>query len=396
MKKALILLCGCFVAVNSFGQQALGQRPRVKSPIVHQDGTVTFNFYDPTAQSVSVNGDFEEIRNQHLPMTKQENGVWTVTTKALNPELYTYSFNVDGQRIIDPANSYVNRDISTLSNIFIVKTNTYVDDKGYIYSVNDVPHGTVSHVWYDSPTLGQQRRMTVYLPPTYDGKKRFPVLYLLHGHGGDETAWSDLGRAAQIMDNLIASRYCVPMIVVMPNGNPTCNAAPGWWHEGMYTPDGNAFNDRGAKSTMEESFMDIVNYMDSHYCTIAKRSGRAITGLSMGGGHTFGISRLYPEVFDYYGLQSAATSMAFGGSLNRRGNNTDPKFDEQMTRLFASKPKLYWIAIGRDDFLMQMNQDLRRYLDDKGYKYEYFENDGGHIWRNWRIYLTKFARKIFK
>lgn len=393
--KRILLLVGCLVAMSSFAQQQLGQRPRVKSPVVNADGTVTFNFYDPSAQRVSVSGDFEEIRNKRLDMTKQDNGVWTVTTSALNPELYSYSISVDGQRFVDPANSYVNRDISTLSNIFIVSKSA--DDKGHLYSVNNVPHGMLSRVWYDSPTLGQQRRMTVYLPAAYDGKKRFPVMYLLHGHGGDETAWGDLGRASQIMDNLIAEGKCVPMIVVMPNGNPTCNAAPGWWHEGMYTPDGNAFNQRGAKATMEESFMDIVNFVDSHYMTIKKRSGRAVTGLSMGGGHTFGISRLYPDTFDYYGLQSAATSMAMGGALGGRGNNQpDAKYDEQMKRLFDSKPKLFWIAIGKDDFLMQQNTNLRKYLDEKGYTYEYYENDGGHIWRNWRIYLTMFAQKIFK
>ena len=388
MKRFIVMVCCCLMALGSMAQQQLGQRPRVKSPVVNADGTVTFNFYDPTAQRVSVNGDFREIGSQRLEMTKQDNGVWTVTTAPLNPELYSYSLSVDGQRFVDPSNSYVNRDISTLSNIFIVSKSS--DDKGHLYQVNNVPHGTLSRVWYDSPTLGQQRRMTVYLPAAYDGKKRFPVMYLLHGHGGDETAWGDLGRASQIMDNLIAEGKCVPMIVVMPNGNPTCNAAPGWWHEGMYTPDGNAFNQRGAKATMEESFLDIVKYVDSHYQTIAKREGRAVTGLSMGGGHTFGISRLYPETFDYYGLQSAATRMAFGGSDNQT------KFDEQMDRLFNSKPKLYWIAIGKEDFLMQMNNDLRKYLDEKGYKYEYYENDGGHIWRNWRIYLTMFAQKIFK
>ncbi|MDD7526993.1 MAG: alpha/beta hydrolase-fold protein [Bacteroidaceae bacterium] len=384
MKKFMFLVCGCLMAMNSVAQQQLGQRARVQSPVVNADGTVTFNFYSPSAQRVSVSGDFDEIRNQRLEMTKQENGVWTVTTKALNPELYSYSLSVDGQRFVDPANSYVNRDISTLSNIFIVTKSN--DDKGHLYSVNDVPHGTLSRVWYDSPTLGQQRRMTVYLPAAYDGKKAFPVMYLLHGHGGDETAWGDLGRASQIMDNLIAEGKCVPMIVVMPNGNPTCNAAPGWWHEGMYTPDGNAFNQRGAKASMEESFMDIVNYVDSHYKTIKKRSGRAVTGLSMGGGHTFGISRLYPETFDYYGLQSAAA----------RVQQNDAKFNEQMSRLFSSKPKLFWIAIGKEDFLIQQNNGLRQYLDEHKYPYEYYENDGGHIWRNWRIYLTMFAQKIFR
>ena len=384
MKKFMFLVCGCLMAMNSVAQQQLGQRSRVQSPVVNADGTVTFNFYSPSAQRVSVSGDFDEIRNQRLEMTKQENGVWTVTTKALNPELYSYSLSVDGQRFVDPANSYVNRDISTLSNIFIVTKSD--DDKGHLYSVNDVPHGTLSRVWYDSPTLGQQRRMTVYLPAAYDGKKAFPVMYLLHGHGGDETAWGDLGRASQIMDNLIAEGKCVPMIVVMPNGNPTCNAAPGWWHEGMYTPDGNAFNQRGAKASMEESFMDIVNYVDSHYKTIKKRSGRAVTGLSMGGGHTFGISRLYPETFDYYGLQSAAA----------RVQQNDAKVNEQMSRLFSSKPKLFWIAIGKEDFLIQQNNGLRQYLDEHKYPYEYYENDGGHIWRNWRIYLTMFAQKIFR
>lgn len=384
MKKFMFLVCGCLMAMNSVAQQQLGQRARVQSPVVNADGTVTFNFYSPSAQRVSVSGDFDEIRNQRLEMTKQENGVWTVTTKALNPELYSYSLSVDGQRFVDPANSYVNRDISTLSNIFIVTKSD--DDKGHLYSVNDVPHGTLSRVWYDSPTLGQQRRMTVYLPAAYDGKKAFPVMYLLHGHGGDETAWGDLGRASQIMDNLIAEGKCVPMIVVMPNGNPTCNAAPGWWHEGMYTPDGNAFNQRGAKASMEESFMDIVNYVDSYYKTIKKRSGRAVTGLSMGGGHTFGISRLYPETFDYYGLQSAAA----------RVQQNDAKFNEQMSRLFSSKPKLFWIAIGKEDFLIQQNNGLRQYLDEHKYPYEYYENDGGHIWRNWRIYLTMFAQKIFR
>ena len=391
----MMILAACgLMALGSMAQQQLGQRPRVKSPVVNADGTVTFNFYDPTAQSVSVFGDFNEISGQQLPMTKQADGVWTATTAVLAPELYSYSLTVDGQRFVDPANSYVNRDISTLSNIFIVSKTE--NDKGHLYAVNNVAHGTLSRVWYNSPTLGQQRRMTIYLPPTYDGKKKFPVMYLLHGHGGDETAWGDLGRTSQIMDNLIAEGRCVPMIVVMPNGNPTCNAAPGWWHEGMYTPDGNAFNQRGAKSTMEESFMDIVNYVDSHYKTIKKRSARAVTGLSMGGGHTFGIARLYPETFDYYGLQSAACRMPKDLVPNTPNSKLNEDFDGQMARLFASKPKLFWIAIGKDDFLMQMNTDLRKYMDAHQYPYEYYENDGGHIWRNWRIYLTIFAQKIFK
>ena len=152
MKRFFIFAVCCILAQGGVAQQQLGQRPRVKSPLVNADGTVTFNFYDPSAQAVSVFGDFNEITGQQLQMTKQDNGVWTVTTNPLAPELYSYSLTVDGQRFVDPANSYVNRDISTLSNIFIVSKSD--SDKGHLYAVNNVPHGTLSRVWYDSPTLG--------------------------------------------------------------------------------------------------------------------------------------------------------------------------------------------------------------------------------------------------
>ena len=284
----------------------------------------------------------------------------------------------------DPANIYVNRDIVSFTNIFIVSNEK--GDKGDLYKVNEVPHGNLSKVWYNSPTLKMQRRMTVYTPAGYDKGGRYPVLYLLHGAGGDENAWSELGRAAQILDNLIATGKAKPMIVVMPNGNPNCQAAPGEWSFGMYTP---GFRDSGtgpktpAVATIPASFMDIVNYVDANYRTIKKRSGRAVCGLSMGGGHTFGVSLLYPTTFDYYGLFSAAIHM-------------DKDFPQQSARLFASHPKLYWMGMGKTDFLYQGTVDLRKYLDEKGYKYEYVETDGGHIWRNWRIYLTMFAQKIFQ
>ena len=152
-----------------------------------------------------------------------------------------------------------------------------------------------------------QRRMTIYTPPGYNKGGKYPVMYLLHGSGGDENAWSELGRAAQILDNLIAAGKAKPMIVVMPNGNPNCQAAPGEWSFGMYTPgfrDGGTGPTTPAVATIPESFMDIVNYVDANYRTIKKREGRAICGLSMGGGHTFHVSLLYPDKFDYYGLFS--------------------------------------------------------------------------------------------
>ena len=329
-----------------------------------------------------------------------KNGVWSYTTDKLAPEMYSYTFNIDGMTgVKDPANIYVNRDIVSFTNIFIVSDEK--GDKGDLYSVNEVPHGNLSKVWYNSPTLKMQRRMTIYTPAGYDKGGKYPVLYLLHGAGGDENAWSELGRAAQILDNLIATGKAKPMIVVMPNGNPNCQAAPGEWSWGMYTP---GFRDSGtgptapAAASIPESFMDIVNYVDANYRTLKDRSHRAICGLSMGGGHTFHVSLLYPTKFDYYGLFSAGLHLAKGGFQDSFADQikANPEFATQSAKLFGSKPKLYWMGMGKTDFLYQSTVDLRAFWDTKGYPYEYVETDGGHIWRNWRIYLTMFAQKIFK
>ncbi|MBP7767970.1 MAG: esterase [Prevotella sp.] len=392
-------------------QEKLFNGVNVQSPVKNADGTVTLQLFAPQARQVSVSGDFLPTTKVTTPagdydapgkaqLTNDGKGLWSYTSSPLAPELYSYAFDVDGLTITDPSNVYMNRDISTYSSIFI--TTAAKGDKGDLYSVNEVPHGNVAKVWYESPTLKMNRRMTVYTPAGYDGSKAYPVLYLLHGAGGDENAWSELGRAAQIMDNLIAMGKAKPMIVVMPNGNPNCQAAPGEWSFGMYTPSfrGTTGPQQAPAASMEESFMDIVTYIDSHYNTIKQREGRAVCGLSMGGGHTFGIARLYPTTFDYYGLFSAGLHL--GKGINLQGPSlydqmkADKTFQTQMKALFGSHPKLYWIAIGRTDFLFQQNVDLRRFLDENRYPYEYMETDGGHIWRNWRIYLTDFAQKIFK
>lgn len=399
------------IVTSSMAQEKLFNGINIQSPVKNADETVTFNLYAPQAQKVSVSGDFlptikmQTSRGEYdapgsAQLVKNEKGLWSYTTTVLPSELYSYTFNVDGLNINDPANIYMNRDITTYSSIFI--TTKEKGDKGDLYSVNEVPHGDVAKVWYSSPTLKMNRRMTVYTPAGYDKGKAYPVLYLLHGAGGDENAWSELGRAAQIMDNLIATGKAKPMIVVMPNGNPNCQAAPGEWSFGMYTPSfmGNTGPTSPAAASMEESFMDIVKYVDSHYNTIKSREGRAVCGLSMGGGQTFSISRLYPTDFSYYGLFSAGLHL--NKDINLKDSSIyyqmkgDNVYQEQMKKLFKSNPKLYWIAIGKSDFLYKANADLRKFLDENHYPYEYMETDGGHIWRNWRIYLATFAQKLFK
>jgi len=395
MKKALFTLALALFAVTGFAQQALFSRNVVKSPEINADNTVTFRLHAPKAITVQLTGDFLD---GVVSMKEDSLGVWSYTTAKLEPELYSYSFLVNGMRMLDPSNIYQNRDVATWTSIFIISEQK--GDKGDLYSVNKVPHGNLSKVWYESPTLKLTRRMTVYTPAGYESGKNYPVLYLLHGTGGDENAWSELGRAAQILDNLIATGKAKPMLVVMTNGNPNTAAAPGEWDFGMYQPamGGGGVQLPQAAASMDESFMDVVNFIEKNYKVAKNKANRAICGLSMGGGHSFAISKRYPTTFDYVGLFSAAVSVGQWGDrtplIDRMNSNAE--YNKQMAALFGAKPKLYWIAIGKTDFLYQQNADLRKWLDSKGYPYTYRETDGGHIWRNWRIYLSEFAQMIFK
>ena len=407
MKKTLSLILCALCAGTLSAQEALWSGSQVTSPVVNADGSVTFNLVAPKAITVEVTGDFLPPQKIETPRgsyeapgvakLEEKNGVWTYTSAPLAPELYSYTFRVNGMTTLDLSNVYVNRDVASLTSIFIVSAKK--GDKGDLYQVNEVPHGDVAKVWYDSPTLKMKRRMTVYTPAGYDRGRNYPVMYLLHGAGGDEDAWTTLGRTAQIMDNLIAAGKVKPMIVVMPNGNTDCQAAPGAWSRGMYQPSfmASITPDKKPVASMDESFPDIVKYVESHYKVAKGKKNRAICGLSMGGGHSFATSKRYPDMFDYVGLFSAGLHIS--GDRNKSfyqllGENTEVQ--QQLKKLFTAKPKLYWIAIGKTDFLYQQNADYRRFLDEKGYPYEYVETDGGHIWRNWRIYLSQFAQKIFK
>ncbi len=407
MKKFRILAAALFVSASSFAQQALFNQVPVVSPKINSDNSVTFRLRAPEAKKVEITGDFLAPRSVDTPigkmeqpgvaeMTRDDKGVWTFTSTQLTPELYSYNLILDGVRIVDPGSVYISRDITSETNMFIITEKK--GDCGDLYSVNEVSHGNVAKVWYPSPTLKMQRRMTVYTPAGYDKGKNYPVMYLLHGAGGDENAWTELGRAAQILDNLIAAGKVKPMVVVMTNGNPNCQAAPGEWSAGMYVPSFYGYQGAEPAASMDESFPDVMNYVESHYKVAKDKTRRAICGLSMGGGHSFDISRRFPDKFDYVGLFSAGLNV--NGNWDRSNfydqMSRNKEFGAQMAKLFAGKPKLYWIGIGKTDFLYESNADLRRYLTEHNYPYTYVETDGGHIWRNWRLYLTEFAQKIFK
>lgn len=381
MKKLFISIAAiAFACLAAQAQQALWSRAAVVSPQINDDGSVTFRLNAPETRKAIVAGDFTTKDGKDIgfgEMTRNEQGVWEFTTPPLRSELYSYTFVVDGVRMCDPSNVYINRDVASVMNILITD-----GDRGDLYKVNDVPHGSVKRCWYDSPTLGKQRRMTVYTPAGYEqGKEKYPVLYLLHGAGGDEEAWMTLGRTSQIMDNLIAEGRCRPMIVVMTNGNPWQQAAPGESAAGMVQP---AMKFDPSQKSFEEAFGDVMTYVESNYRTIRKKEARAVAGLSMGGGHSFNISRMYPDKFDYVGLFSAAVR-----------NVEDPEVAASLAAQRDKGFKLYWIACGNTDFLYQANRDYMKYLDSIGFPYVYRESDGGHIWRNWRIYLSEFAPMLF-
>ena len=408
MKKFLMAAVAACFSLAANAQQALWSGETVVSPDIHPDNTVTFRFKAPKAVTVQVTGDFlpatlVDVPGRNMKMEapgvanlkEGKDGVWEYTTeKPLDPELYSYSFIVDGLKVMDPANVYMNRDVASVTNIFIVSKNK--GDKGDIYSVNDVPHGTVSRTWYNSPSLNMNRRLTVYTPAGYEiSKQKYPVFYLLHGAGGDEEAWIALGRTAQILDNLIATGKAEPMIVVMTNGNAWQDAAAGESPRGMVPPTmGGAGTQNVKPAAFELSFPEIVSFIEKTYRVKADKKNRAIAGLSMGSFHSENISKYYPDMFNYVGLFSGA--MVGDGGMGNQSSPVYSNFDSQMATQFAKKPALYYIACGKTDFVKQGVDQLRAYLTEHNYPFEYKETDGGHIWRNWRIYLSDYAPKLFK
>lgn len=398
MKRILTIIAALSAAVSTFAQEALWGNAQVESPVVNEDGTVTFRYQAPKAVKVTVSGDFLPTRKMETPygtfdvpgvaeLREGEKGVWEYTTDfKVASDMYTYTFNVDGDNVIDRNNIWVNRDISTLTSAFIVP-----GGRADLYTIQRVPHGTVSKVWYDSETAGFARRLTVYTPPCYNksAKTKYPVLYVLHGIGGDEDAWIEQGRAAQILDNLIAQGKAKPMIVVFTNGNISQEAAPGENAASYNRPTTQL--PQTMEGTFETSFPEIVKFIDSNYRTITKKQSRAICGLSMGGFHTLYISLNNPDMFAYSGMFSAAI-----GVSDTSISPIYQDFDAKLATYFSKKPSLLWIGCGNTDFLHQANVDFIAKLKEAGYPHEYYENEGGHIWRNWRIYLTEFVPKLFR
>lgn len=372
-----------------------------RSPEINADNSVTFRLSAPDAAEVTVRGDWQEGFNAPgIPMTKDDKGVWSVTIPPLQPELWGYTFTVNGVRMLDPGNPLVKRDGTRFDNILLIS-----GPASSLYEIKDVPHGNVSMVWYDSPVLKKTRRMYVYTPPGYEtGKERYPVFYLLHGGGGDEDAWFTLGRTNVILDNLIAQGKAKPMIVVMPNGNANQYAAPGMGLPAQQMPPRAAppaappaaapGPPAAAKPAMpaqpyagsypESLVKDIIPFIEKNYRAIPNMSSRAIAGLSMGGGHTVTATNNNPGTFGYIGVWSAGTRTA------------DEAFEKQLVELKAKGVKLYYVGVGSTDFALEGSKTLSAVVKKVGFNQVYRETPGGHTWFNWRIYLSDFAPMLFR
>jgi enterochelin esterase family protein len=401
-----------FVTISLFSITLAGQEParpaaapaarpqmrmpaRIISPEILPDKRVTFRLYAKDVSKVTVSGEWQSGFNTAETMVKNDTGLFTLTVGPLKPELYGYTFTIDGVRGIDPANIQVRRDGANYQSFFIIPG----AESDLYFHKNDVAHGNIAKVWYKSDVIGFNRRMYVYTPAGYEtGTQKYPVFYLLHGAGGDEDAWSNMGRTAQIMDNLIAQGKAKPMIVVMTNGNANQAGAqndvpPVQLQDGQ----GMAAYTRMAGKFEEHVIKDVVPYIEKNYRTLTGKENRAIAGLSMGGGHTQTITNNNPGFFDYIGVYSMGI-MNMGGQ-QQNAEAAAKAEQERITKLLAlnkSGYKLYWIACGKDDFVYQSVITLRSTLDKVGLKYIYRESTGGHTWANWRIYLSEFAPMIFK
>jgi len=383
MKKVLTILAAAALALSSLGAQELtnfafgGRGPRIVSPEV-KDGKVTFRLNANYATRVQLSGNW--MANPWTgveEMKKGEGGIWEITIDAPEPEIYTYNFIVDGVSVNDPLNDKVQRDGTRYLNMLFIPGER---SENYYEATQ---HGSVTYRWYDSPSLGMSRRMTVYTPYGYEKnpKAKYPVLYLLHGGGGDEEAWTSMGRAAQILDNLIEKGLAKPMIVVMPNGNPNQRAANTL---GMETIELDRNDPKMANAYVNSLVKEIIPFIDKEYRTIAKADGRAIAGLSMGGGHTTSATILYPGTFSYICPLSC-------------GIRESETLDNDLLGIKKAGYKLYWIGVGKDDNMAyQGSLVLDKHLTDLGMPHTLYVSEDAHVWKNWRLYLNTFAQLLFK
>jgi enterochelin esterase-like enzyme len=313
-----------------------------------------------------------------IAMQKNEEGVWTVTTDPLEPDIYGYSFVADGVDLFDPSNPYIK------ANLLYTQSLLHVPGPASLpWELNDVPHGVVHHHFYRSKVVGDDRDFFVYTPPGYDPKapKTYPTLYLLHGYSDDASAWTAVGKAERILDNLIAQGKAKPMLVVMPLGY----GAPE-----IVARTGSGLRDRALRNRNYEKFREallteVIPEVEASYRAASDRESRAIAGLSMGGAESLftGLNEL--DEFAWIGAFSS-------GGLYEDFGTMFPALSAEANKQL----RLLWISCGKEDHLTDVNRKLTAWLDSKGVRYTAVETPGSHTWTVWRRNLASYVQLIFR
>lgn len=342
----------------------------VISPEVHSDNRVTFRFRAPNAKEVLLAREGAT----RILMEKNSEGVWTVITDALTPDLYGYSFIADGVGLMDPVNPLIK------PNLLNPQSMVHVPGEGLPWEMTDIPHGEVHHHFYKSGVVGDHRDYFVYTPPGYDqnAKKRYPVLYLLHGFSDDASGWTAVGRANIILDHLIAEGKAKPMVIVMPLGYGDLEILS------RTRPRDASLRQRSFDKFRDALFGEVMPEIEKEYRVSHDRAQRAIAGLSMGGAESL-----------FTGL-NALDKFAWVGSFSAGGIPGD--FDAVFPTLDAkanSRLRLLWIACGTEDRLLEGNRKFRDWLTSKGVKHTDIETPGAHVWMVWRRNLAAFAPLLF-
>ena len=358
MRTFVLTLTLALFAVPSFAQRGTALR----SPEVLPDGRVTFRLAAPAASEVQVSGDFLA---KPMPLHKDDKGVWSTTVGPVTPEIYNYQLSVNG----------------------LAMTRGRLDVPGAtarFFDLRPVPHGAVEQRLYSSKAVQGERRVFIYTPPSYDkSSDRYPVLYLFHGAGGDESGWTENGRANLILDNLIADGKLKPLVVVMPYGYaypPTSPLAEG--------PDGMK---RQREVFNRDVIEDLIPFVQANYRVHADRDHRAVAGLSLGGAQALGLGLSHTELFS----RVAGFSSALGAVTSPQAGGLDFKALFADAKKMNDRLKLLWVGCGTEDTLFNSNREFEQLLTSSGIRHTLRVSDGAHTWQVWRRYLNEVAPLLF-
>jgi enterochelin esterase-like enzyme len=345
----LIILSGMTV----YAQRAT----RLSSPDVHADHSVTFRYFSKTAQKITLNGEFLAAS---VELTKDTAGIWTVTVPPVKPDIYPYSFNVDGVETADPNNTYIFANERFKRSIVEIPGDTPL-----IHSLQNVPHGKIQYRYYKSTTLGTTRQLLVYTPPGFDAnaKVKYPVLYLIHGGSDTEETWTKVGRANLIADNLIAQGKAKPMLIVMPYGNVRPSPMADFTKDVVH---------------------DVVPFVEANYPVLTNSENRAVAGFSVGGGQTLNIGLTNTDKFAYIFSYAPYTAT---DEFKKNFTDWSPDVTQMNKQL-----KLFGISIATEDFLYESVKQNIAFFKEKGLKLESLIVPGGHTWMNCKLYLVSVLK----